>query len=615
MTPATPQHRVQRLLIELVAAPHAQSPALQAAAQQQLQRRLLPVLDKLCASLGDATQVQRIDRLEIQLGAWPATAWGDDGAAAAALQVHFEATLAQCLGQALQTASTVQADAELVASCLHTGQLPWWADASDRHALQNALAALLAQPLQPGLAWLPPADADAPALQRLVAALSDAQLADLAGRLQSAPTPGLPWPDLLGRVAATLALAPAHLRRTWWAEVLAAVLQSGGQGWSLALQRLPARLRWAAAPLAAAWRRALDHCAGQADAAALAPLWQALDQAWPALPAAAPTSPAAVPAPVADDSALDAQAQADARLTRLLQQLLQQLSTLRLSALPQQADAARWLPWAQALADALDAASLARRQRLAAALAQPGGPAPLATLAAQLRDWLAATPQAADRDSGQRPAAAQALAGLLATLSARLPAPPPSSPGQAQATRPAAPPAPRPAPLAAVEALYLANAGLVLLWPFLQRFAQRLGLLDQRQFCSPAHAQRAAVLLQCIATGDADPPEFQLPLCKLLCGLPLDAPLWLDAPLSADEQAECEDLLLAVVAAAPVLRQMSPAGLRSAFLQRQGQLSTQDGHWLLRVERQTHDAVMDRFPWSPALVRLPWMAGLLQVQW
>lgn len=156
---------------------------------------------------------------------------------------------------------------------------------------------------------------------------------------------------------------------------------------------------------------------------------------------------------------------------------------------------------------------------------------------------------------------------------------------------------------------------MVLLWPFLPRFVEQLGLRTDGGWCNPAAAQRAARLLQCVASGDADPPEFQLPLNKLLCGLPLDDGLLDDAPLTEPEQAECDALLVAVIAQAPILREMSVAGFRASFLLRPGQLSSRDGHWLLRVERLAQDVVVDRMPWSVRFVKLPWMAELMQVEW
>jgi hypothetical protein len=60
---------------------------------------------------------------------------------------------------------------------------------------------------------------------------------------------------------------------------------------------------------------------------------------------------------------------------------------------------------------------------------------------------------------------------------------------------------------------------------------------------------------------------------------------------------------------------MSIDGFRGSFLLRKGQLGARDGDWLLRVERETHDIVLDRFPWSARIVRLPWMQAILHVEW
>ena len=165
------------------------------------------------------------------------------------------------------------------------------------------------------------------------------------------------------------------------------------------------------------------------------------------------------------------------------------------------------------------------------------------------------------------------------------------------------------------DEIYVDNAGLVILWPFLQSFFGRLGLLDEKRFRDEAAAQRAAGLLQYVATADEAPPEYLLPLNKVLCGIALDEVFDFGEPIGADEVEECTDLLTAVIAQAPILRQMSIAGFRSTFLLRQGQLSARDGNWLLRVQRETHDIVLDRFPWSVQIVKLPWMTALMQVEW
>ena len=128
-------------------------------------------------------------------------------------------------------------------------------------------------------------------------------------------------------------------------------------------------------------------------------------------------------------------------------------------------------------------------------------------------------------------------------------------------------------------------------------------------------AQRATRLLHFLGSGDPAPAECQLPLCKLLCGLDLLAPIDGDEPLDDALLAEGETLLQAVIAQAPVLREMSIAAFRGSFLLRRGQLSARDDHHLLRVEREGWDIVIERFPWSANIVRLPWMAAVLQVQW
>jgi hypothetical protein len=88
------------------------------------------------------------------------------------------------------------------------------------------------------------------------------------------------------------------------------------------------------------------------------------------------------------------------------------------------------------------------------------------------------------------------------------------------------------------DAIYLDNAGLVILWPFLQSFFGRLGLLDEKRFRDETAAQRAAGLLQYVATADEAPPEYLLPLNKVLCGIALDEVFDFGEPIGAEEVEE-----------------------------------------------------------------------------
>jgi Contractile injection system tape measure protein len=169
--------------------------------------------------------------------------------------------------------------------------------------------------------------------------------------------------------------------------------------------------------------------------------------------------------------------------------------------------------------------------------------------------------------------------------------------------------------LSEIEELYVENAGLVILWPFLEHFFGHVGLLDEKQFKDGAAQQRAVGLLQVLATQQPELPEYLLPLNKILCGLEVTEVFDFGPPLFDSEAEECEQLLEAVIDQAPILHDMSTAGFRGTFLLRAGMLSVRDGFWLLRVEKETYDVVLERFPWSWEWVKLPWMEAPLRVEW
>ena len=165
------------------------------------------------------------------------------------------------------------------------------------------------------------------------------------------------------------------------------------------------------------------------------------------------------------------------------------------------------------------------------------------------------------------------------------------------------------------EEIYITNAGLVILWVFLQRFFEGLGLVQEKAFISPEAQNRALLLLQYLADGSIEAPEYLLPLNKLFCGMEItEAPLPQD-PLTEEEQNICEELLSAVIANAPVLGKISNEGFRHTFLLREGVLKRQGPYWLLRVQRETFDIVLDRLLWPCNYVKLPWMGTAIRVEW
>ncbi|MCP4694352.1 MAG: hypothetical protein GY859_40350 [Desulfobacterales bacterium] len=165
------------------------------------------------------------------------------------------------------------------------------------------------------------------------------------------------------------------------------------------------------------------------------------------------------------------------------------------------------------------------------------------------------------------------------------------------------------------DELYIGNAGLVLLWPFLPRFFKNLGLIEDKRFIDREARERAALLLQHATDGAEEIPEHLLLLNKILCGVNMAHPLEKDLHITANERAECENLLRAVIENWPILKNMSTPGFQQTFLQREGALSLRGGGWLLRVEQKTHDVLLDKLPWTIHVVKLKWMDDILYVEW
>lgn len=170
------------------------------------------------------------------------------------------------------------------------------------------------------------------------------------------------------------------------------------------------------------------------------------------------------------------------------------------------------------------------------------------------------------------------------------------------------------------RAIPVANAGLVLAWPFLPRLFEMLGLVSprtdtERGWVDPEAQARAVRLLHHLATGDIDAPEPALSLSKLLAGLSPADPAPPAGALAPTETDACNQLLDAMRAHWPPLRYSSNDGLRETFLQRGGHLAQDGKVWLLEVELKTIDALLHQLPWSFSSIRHDWMQGGLSVRW
>ncbi|WP_428667694.1 contractile injection system tape measure protein [Runella sp.] len=162
------------------------------------------------------------------------------------------------------------------------------------------------------------------------------------------------------------------------------------------------------------------------------------------------------------------------------------------------------------------------------------------------------------------------------------------------------------------ESIYVNNAGLVLLHPFLNAFFESVNVAQTGQLTNKA---RALQLLHFLATGELFGPEYELMLPKILCGAAPQAWFETTDELVESDRQEADHLLTAVIGHWNVLGQTSPDGLREAFLKRPGKLSRRGDGWLLQVERHSFDILLEQLPWNISVFRLPWMNDLIWVEW
>ncbi|HEX5432933.1 MAG TPA: contractile injection system tape measure protein [Candidatus Angelobacter sp.] len=174
-----------------------------------------------------------------------------------------------------------------------------------------------------------------------------------------------------------------------------------------------------------------------------------------------------------------------------------------------------------------------------------------------------------------------------------------------------------PKPLPSGEPFYIGNAGAILLWPFLSRYFESLGLLEQGSFRGEKERTRAVYLVQYLASGTLDALEHELLLNKILCGVQPEQPLETVTPLTETEEALSAQLLHSLILNWEKLRNTSMDGLRQSFLLRDGRLLRRqsDGAWSLAVSTRAYDMLLDTLPWRLSMVRLPWMLTVLHVKW
>lgn len=167
------------------------------------------------------------------------------------------------------------------------------------------------------------------------------------------------------------------------------------------------------------------------------------------------------------------------------------------------------------------------------------------------------------------------------------------------------------------EGIFCANAGVILLHPFLPTFFQTIGLIgnDGKSFKNEEKRGAAIYWLHYLATRNQHAAEPDLALMKFLCGHPIAIPVRQPAAFKKEHQTEAEALLASVINHWVALKNTSPDGLREGFLQRQGRLTSRQNGILLEMESKTQDILLGQLPWGLSVVQLPWLDAPFWVQW
>lgn len=163
--------------------------------------------------------------------------------------------------------------------------------------------------------------------------------------------------------------------------------------------------------------------------------------------------------------------------------------------------------------------------------------------------------------------------------------------------------------------IYIDNAGIVLLWPFLERYFKTLNVVKDKVFIDENAQEKSVLLLHYLLSGTTQAEEHTLLLCKLLCGWPIQQPLLRSIELSQQDKEESQELLLALIQHWKALKNTSIDGLRQSFLQREGRLTEKDHGWELLVNRTGYDVLLDQLPWGISTIHLPWMEKTVFVEW
>lgn len=166
-----------------------------------------------------------------------------------------------------------------------------------------------------------------------------------------------------------------------------------------------------------------------------------------------------------------------------------------------------------------------------------------------------------------------------------------------------------------LDPIFIKNAGLIILSPYLGMLFEKCGLMLQGEFINEESKFKAIHLLEYAATGETGKEEHELVINKLLCGMNVTDPVERNIELSDTDKEIVNGLLTAVTQQWKPLNGTSIEGLQLSFLQRDGKLEEENEQYFLRIEQKAFDMLLDQISWNITRIKLSWMQKMLIIEW
>ena len=170
-------------------------------------------------------------------------------------------------------------------------------------------------------------------------------------------------------------------------------------------------------------------------------------------------------------------------------------------------------------------------------------------------------------------------------------------------------------PLESGSSMYINNAGLILIWPFLSTLFNKLGLLNGKSFMDDTSLQKAILVTQYVIFEGNENEESNLVLNKILCGVAPDFFVDTNIELNETEKSIAKSVLKAVTGNWEQLNKTSIFTLKETFLKREGIIQKVDDNYKLIVEKKPFDMLLRTIPWNISMIQNSFMSFRLIVEW